>query len=187
MSDQGITLKRTRLLRGREFSEASDGTSWTRKIHSDGTFGEWRRTDDHHSHAEKAQQPAVSLILIRQSQLDGEPFYWSLSVGEEGGRCRVFQVKGDAVHMHYQHAPSLNIFESASFHDHYVLAQLNKDGLAQVDCVANTQPPPEARSQAEVKENCQGWTVRVLRELQSVSIVSKEWVDKVEDMKEPID
>ena len=41
-------------------------------------------------------------------------------------------------------------------------------------------------NQAAVRENCQGWTVRVMRHLVEERIVERKWVDVAVGLQEPV-
>lgn len=50
-------------------------------------------------------KPKTQLLLARQDQGDGGPLHWSLVVCKEGNLYgKVFQVKGDALYMRYEHS-----------------------------------------------------------------------------------
>ncbi|OTA94176.1 hypothetical protein M434DRAFT_46735, partial [Hypoxylon sp. CO27-5] len=123
------------------------------------------------------------LWLIRQKQPYPQPFHWSLAIGpENGGRCTIYQVKGDAFAMHYSHTTDVEIFNSNCFQDCYQLAKMDAAGEAWVDYYANIEVPPFAANQETVAENCQDWTIRVLRALQSSEIVSLQRIREVESL-----
>ncbi|KAK4212515.1 hypothetical protein QBC37DRAFT_191837 [Rhypophila decipiens] len=52
--------------------------------------------------------------------------------------------------------------------------------LSHVDEVDRSEPPPRANSTAEVTENCQGWTIRVLVRLAAEGIVEESAVQEFE-------
>lgn len=166
----------------REYYTDINDIEWTRRIAADGTRGEWSRVEA------AVPEPAAHeirnyLYLVRQKQPYPQPFHWLLSVNpEDGGRCTVYQVKGDAAAMHYTHATNIDIFNSTSFQDCYQLTMLDASGEAWVEYYANSEAPPSAVNQAAVRENCQDWTLRVLRALQSSNIVPPEKVNEVESL-----
>lgn len=133
----------------------------------------------------------MKFYLVLQSQTDGEPFHWSLFAcrGEAntvGGP--VWQVKGDATYMRLQNADNVNLFKSASYFESYELnADLSESQQNEIKRAVEKERPPEAKDQRSVTENCQGWTIRVLRRLQEKGVVEKDRVDWIEsDLKEPI-
>ncbi|KAI0867869.1 hypothetical protein GGS24DRAFT_507351 [Hypoxylon argillaceum] len=141
MSCQQVTFGEPERVRSREYCTASDGSKWVRRIRSDGTRTEWKQyTIEEMAPAQAA--PRICLWLVRQIQSAG-PYHWSLAIaGEHGGEGQLYQVKGDAVSMHYLHSANVNVFTSNSYYDSYSLAYLDDNGPAKVDYVANSQPPP---------------------------------------------
>ena len=82
----------------------SGGELWTRRV---GTT-EWKRAD---STPPTGSSP-MELQLVRQKQIAGEPFHWSIFLASECQRGVVFQVKGDAIAMHYAHAENIDVLNS---------------------------------------------------------------------------
>jgi len=78
------------------------------------------------------------------------------------------------------------IQSSASFRDAFTLAQLGESGEAVVKWCAEREAAPRAASRAAVKENCQGWTIRVLRRLQQAGIVDQKWIGYAESIQEAV-
>ncbi|KAM5360887.1 hypothetical protein ACJZ2D_013454 [Fusarium nematophilum] len=59
-------------------------------------------------------------------------------------------------------------------------------GTSSIEEAVGREEPPRAEDQRSVKENCQGWTIRVLRRIEG-EVVKRETVDWIEnDLKEPI-
>lgn len=52
--------------------------------------------------------------------------------------------------------------------------------------IAVAEPPPRANNMKEVKENCQGWSLRVLAKCVQGGIVPKERLDACKALLEPI-
>nr|KMM70342.1 hypothetical protein CPAG_06654 [Coccidioides posadasii RMSCC 3488] len=132
------------------------------------------------------QQPFV-LSLVLQRQAPGEPKHWSLFVARENEPGMVYQVKGDAQCMSYQ--PSTKprrIADSDSFLNMYELATLTDETAAIVKQVAEQEPPPRAETRRDVKENCQGWTVRVLEKLVAHGIMPSSKLQMAEFMVEAV-
>jgi hypothetical protein len=77
----------------------------------------------------------------------------SLFVAKEGKNGTVYQARGDAIDMHYQHGEYTNIFESQSFHSHYTLnpdlteVQMHKivEAVDSVPQLYRSEPRLEAR------------------------------------------
>jgi hypothetical protein len=127
----------------------------------------------------------LTLSLVLETQSFGEPDHWSLFVASEGRSGQVYQVKGDAEFMEYEHAEGVDILTSESLKTAYTLCNLTQDQAERVAYYANTEPPPSAPDRASVRENCQGWTVRVLEKLAEEGIVTEDWLERVKDMVEP--
>ena len=51
----------------------------------------------------------MELKLVRQSQLPGEPYHWSLFLAAEDQKGAVFQVKGDSTSMRFTHTENIDI------------------------------------------------------------------------------
>ncbi|KAI1910048.1 hypothetical protein LOZ12_004721 [Ophidiomyces ophidiicola] len=104
----------------------------------------------------------------------GEPLHWALFVARENQPGQVYEVTGDAEHMTYNSPPDLvQILDSESLKDIYFIASVTEKQAAIVKQIADQEPPPRAASRKEVKENCQGWVLRVLSRL-----VEKGFVDR---------
>ena len=104
------------------------------------------------------------LSLVHEKQGQGEPLHWSLFVAHENQLGSAYQVKGDAEYMIYE--PSiLDITSSASFLTLYQLAVVTEQQAMVVKEIADSEPPPRAPNRQSVKENCQGWSVRVITKL----------------------
>jgi hypothetical protein len=127
----------------------------------------------------------LTLSLVLETQSFGEPDHWSLFVASEGGTGKVYQVKGDAEFMQYEHAEGVDILTSECLKTAYTLCNLTEDQAGRVAYYANTETPPSAPDRAAVTENCQGCTVRVLEKLAAQGIIMGEWLARVKDMVEP--
>lgn len=128
----------------------------------------------------------MELKLVRQEQITGEPYHWSLFLAHEGQPGDVFQVKGDAVAMHYAHDNNTNILCSQSYKDSYIIARPTEHQAARVRYWATHEAAPRASNQAAVRENCQGWTIRVIRRLVTEEIVQQQWVDTAVSLQQPV-
>ena len=153
-----------------------DGKRWKRRA---GTQ-QWTEMDS------LPQEATVSLQLhlIREYQIG--PDHWLLFLGYEGQLGRVYQVKGDAIAMHHQHSASANPLGSDSFKDVYVIANPDSEQSTRIDHWAVSEPPPSAVNQNAVQENCQGWTIRVLRHLVEEGIVGQDRLTYIESLKQPL-
>ena len=89
--------------------------------------------------------------------------------------------------MHHQHADKVDVLNSNSRKAYYILNKnLTQAQVTIIDQVANTEPAPWAENQAAVTENCQGWTIRVLRRLHARGVVTKSGVDEMEALMEAV-
>ncbi|WEW54795.1 hypothetical protein PRK78_000220 [Emydomyces testavorans] len=129
----------------------------------------------------------LQLSLVHHNQAPGEPIHWALYVARENEPGMVYEVKGDAECMTY--TPSLEpiqVMDLESFRTIYFIANLTDDDAAVVKEVAEQEPPPRAASRKDVKENCQGWAVRVLARLADLGIVDATKVEMARAMLQPI-
>ncbi|KAM5430571.1 hypothetical protein McanCB21832_006416 [Microsporum canis] len=131
---------------------------------------------------------SLDLSLVHHAQGPGEPLHWALFVGPENQPGMVYEVKGDAEFMTYQ-PPSgpVDVTRSASFSTMYRLAALSEQQAAVVREVADSEVPPRAPNRQSVKENCQGWAVRVIARLVDRGIVPAAKLQMAESMMQPID
>lgn len=137
--------------------------------------------------ATPAAEDVYRICLVRQKQADGEPLHWSLFVYKEGvSTGMVMQVKGDVVHMHHLHAQDINIFGSDSFKDQFDLGIVTETQRNQIWTAAHQLAPPQADSQAQVVENCQGWTIHLVQWLVQQGIVNPAWIESLRNMMQPI-
>ncbi|KAI0190048.1 hypothetical protein EV127DRAFT_481496 [Xylaria flabelliformis] len=183
MDNQQITYSDPVRSGNREYRKSNDGRQWVRKLRQ-GAWGAWQPYTP--EELPPAEQSATCLWLVRQRQAVG-PYHWSLAVAsEEGGPGEVYQVKGDAIHMYHDHAREKNIFMSESYFDSFNLGNLDNKGREMVEHCAYNQAPPSAPNAAAIKENCQGWAVRVLGDLEEKGVVSKGTADKLVPSMEPL-
>lgn len=175
--------------RGRQYITYSDGTQWTRKIdpQTGKPLEELRQPES----VPQAKPEPLQLHVVTELQAEGEPKHWSLHAARTDAngttRGQRWQVTGDAEQMRYEQAESINFFNSDSFSWHQTLnSDLSDSDYAKVDQVARSEPPPQAKSRKEVKENCQGWTIRVLGRLVSEGIVNKDTVVNLQEQMDPI-
>lgn len=116
--------------------------------------------------------------------------HWSLFIcrGESvDAKGKIWQVKGDAILMHYQHDEEIAHFQAESYYSSYTLnADLSQRQEELIEKAVGEEKPPQAKDQRSVHENCQGWTLRVLKRLQG-DVVDAKQVQKIEsELKEPI-
>lgn len=151
---------------------------WKRRVNTT----EWKEADS----PPPTESPPVELQLVREEQTTGEPNHWSLFLAREGQPGDIFQVQGDAIAMHHAHLNNTNILISQSYKDSYIIARLNEHQAEKLRHWADQEAPPGAPNQAAVRENCQGWTIRVIRRLVTEGIVEQKWVDSAVSLQEPV-
>lgn len=127
------------------------------------------------------------LSLVLEEQGLGEPRHWSLFAARENEPGYVYQVTGDDEHMTY--APSdgvVDIFSSDTSFNIYQLAAVTEEQDSLIRQVAEREPPPRAPDRQSVKENCQGWAVRVIGKLVEMGIVPEGKVGMARSMMESV-
>ncbi|KAK3326018.1 hypothetical protein B0H66DRAFT_530024 [Apodospora peruviana] len=184
---------------GREFIEYPDGSKWTRKVdpkNPDKPTGEWTAVEPALPINDTKPTPppnSTMLSVLLEHQAEGEPKHWCLSAfrheSNDGTGTRVgqvWQVTGDAELMRFEHFVDVDRFASGCL-AYSLLLNDNLTGaqLARVDEVARSELPPRAKSRAEVTENCQGWTIRVLRRLAAEGIVEESAVKELRGAMDP--
>lgn len=188
------TLKRWRVL-NREYKVLSTGLQYSRKLDR---ITSAPTSDLSLVEASDRGEPSVSaapepkkLHLIRQDQAEGEPRHWSLFVvsGEDKySKGQVWQVTGDAMCMHYNNLSDTAHFAAEGFRSSYELnPSLSEVQERMIEEAVRVELPPSAEEERSIKENCQGWTIRVLRRLQSQGIVAggtAEWIER--DLLDPL-
>ena len=182
MSDQPAGGQAQRV-RNYEYLTAIDGTQFKRKVKPDGTHMEWVPISPD---ILLEEQPPSVLMLVLEKQAEGEPKHWHLFVSFEGKPGSVYQVTGDATFMRHEFQRNSSPLISESFHASYVLAQLEEGQEDIVRSCARMEAPPSAENRAAVKENCQGWVIRVLQRLREAEIVSERWLKFAEGLEEPV-
>ena len=180
------------------------------------------------------------LHLVREMQALGEPDHWLLFLAQENKAGAIFEVRGDAVAMHYNHQDDVNPLLEDVFKDSFVLAEWSNeagahDGAAsgqireedggkaslssaeEENCKAENnsgsvrdrtdtgksgvvsggmpervrfwayhETSPMAKNQKEVKENCQGWCVRVVERLVHEGYVESKWLESMRGMMQAV-
>lgn len=128
----------------------------------------------------------IYLSLVQETQSPSEPNHWSLFVARENHPGQLYQVKGDAEHMTYEPSvEDVDITTAEDFLTLYQLAVVTEDEAQVVKEVADKEIPPGALNRAAVRENCQGWCVRVLGKLVERGIVEGE-VEMVRGLMQPV-
>lgn len=148
---------------------------------------EWKEYTPDQSLPPPSQFRPLYLSLVHENQGPGEPRHWSLLVAHENQPGMIYQVKGDAEFMKYEPSNGLeDIVQSESFSTLYQLAVLTEEQATVVKQIADNEPPPRAPNRQSVKENCQGWTVRVIAKLVERGIVPPAKLDMARSMMEPV-
>ncbi|GAD93631.1 hypothetical protein MGYG_00396 [Paecilomyces variotii No. 5] len=129
----------------------------------------------------------LCLFLAHEDQGPEEPMHWSLYVAKENEPGMIYQVRGDAEYMTY--TPSrqrVDITSLEGFSTLYQLATVTKEQASLIEEIAQNEPPPRAANRREAKENCQGWTVRVIAELVEGGIVPRRKLEMARTMMQPL-
>lgn len=183
MTEQS-TEGRVQRVRNSEYLTAPDGTQSKRKVNPDGTRTPWVPASLSPPPAEET--PPLVLLLVLEKQAEGEPKHWYLFVAPEAGSGSAYQVTGDATFMRYESWQDASPLSSESYHTSYVLARLTEGQGEVVRLCTEAEAPPRAVDRASVRENCQGWAIRVLRRLREAGVVGEEWVRFAEGIEEPV-
>ncbi|KAJ5586983.1 uncharacterized protein N7459_002748 [Penicillium hispanicum] len=123
------------------------------------------------------------LSLVLEAQGPGEPFHWSLFVARENQSGLLYQVKGDAEYMVYEPSSGpIDIAGSEDFYAMYQLGTVSEEQALVVKEVAENEMPPRAPDRRSVRENCQGWAVRVIGKLVDRGIVSGRKLEMARSM-----
>ncbi|KAL2172880.1 hypothetical protein VTG60DRAFT_58 [Thermothelomyces hinnuleus] len=180
---------------GREFISYSDGTSYTRKLDrvTNQPLTDWTPVEpaiDDNLKA-SASETSLHLSVVAEHQAENEPKHWCLFChipNEMGtGPGQLWQVTGDAELMHFEHATGVDKLSSPDFAWHQVLNKdLSAAQLTKVDAIAREEKPPSAPNRAAVTEHCQGWTLRVVRQLVDEKIVEARLIGVLEGCMDPI-
>ncbi|KAM7210473.1 hypothetical protein V8F06_014147 [Rhypophila decipiens] len=184
--------------RGREFISYPDGSNWTRKVdpsNPDKPISEWTAVEpvEYTKPAPPPPNGSRMLSVLFEHQAEGEPKHWCLSAfrhdKNSGTRVgQVWQVTGDAELMRFEHFIGVDRFAASGCLAYSLLLNdsLTAAQLARVDEVARSESPPRAKSRADVTENCQGWTIRVLVRLAAEGIVEESAVQELRGAMDPI-
>jgi hypothetical protein len=79
----------------------------------------------------------------------------------------------------FDSAKDIAIFRSGSFRKHVLLAYIPDERKDEVAAIADTVPPPVAEKHSKDNENCQHWTLHVIRKLVAVGLVPQAKADYV--------
>lgn len=131
----------------------------------------------------------LRLLVVRENQAQGEPKHWDLCLCRDDDFCvRIFQVTGDATHMVLKTEEDMERLHAPDYHTSYGLRTgLLPQHISLLESTVLSEPAPEAPDRRSVKENCQGWTLRVLARLAEKDLVEArdiEWMRR--DWLEPV-
>ncbi|PYH93859.1 hypothetical protein BO71DRAFT_326666, partial [Aspergillus ellipticus CBS 707.79] len=127
------------------------------------------------------------LYLIHENQGPGEPRHWSLFLARENQQGWVYQVTGDAEFMTYE--PSAEMVDATSteeFYSAYQLATVTEDQVVVIKQVCESEAPLSAPNRRLVRDNCQGWAVRVVARLVGEGVVGESKLRMMRGMVEPV-
>lgn len=179
-----IGLREVCEVNGHHFKRLKGTQTWTK--YSPPTPDTSPTTTTNNNRHEDEEDP-IYLSLIHETQLPSEPIHWSLFVARENQPGQVYQVKGDAEHMIYEPSRELvDITLSPDFATLFQLTTLNEEQARAVGEVARGEKPPWAVNRKAVRENCQGWCVRVLEGLVGRGFVGGEKLGMVRRMVQPV-
>lgn len=133
-----------------------------------------------------AEALPMELQLVREKQTPGEPNHWQFFLAREGQPGTIFEVRGDATAMYYNHIEDVNALVSDGYRDSYIIAQPTEQQTTRVRYWATHEVPPSAPNQAAVEENCQGWAIRVIGRLVREGIVEQKWQDFAVSIQEAV-
>lgn len=94
----------------------------------------------------------------------------------------MYQVTGDHTYMVHDHKEGVNVLDFENFVDIHQLAELDAQKAECVAYWANEEPAPRAETQAQVRDTCQSWTLRVVRWLIAEGIVEEKWDKALGDL-----
>ncbi|KAL1858047.1 hypothetical protein Daus18300_010159 [Diaporthe australafricana] len=183
--DASVSFKRVGL--SKEFAITKDDV---RTHNSDGTKTAWKEVETPPDDITSAASPSKQLYLVRHNQAEGEPLHWSLETADvEGGDLdgNVYQVSGDAEFMDYRPYQDVPTLSCLDIRDYFVLVpNLTPQMEDIVRHVAVAEPPPQAKSRKDVTENCQHWSIRVMRKLVERGMMDSQKVIDCHKLVEPV-
>lgn len=172
-----------------EFKTDQDGRNWRRKTRDTG----WELLEDIRPSAQplpsRPNSTELRLLVVRENQAEGEPKHWYLCLCRDDDFCvRTFQVTGDATHMVLKTEVNIDRLHAPDYLTSYELkAGLLQEHVSLIESIVVSEPAPEAPNRRSVKENCQGWTLRVLARLADKDLVEAKDIDWLrKDWLEPV-
>ncbi|KAF2750671.1 hypothetical protein M011DRAFT_455695 [Sporormia fimetaria CBS 119925] len=112
----------------------------------------------------------LSVVLKRQPPPLGH--HWLLFIAKEEQPGTVLQVLGDHTFMTYSHMKDVDVVNDDDFASIYQIAQIpDRATVEMIEQCAASEPPPRAETQAEVRDTCQSWAIRVVARLVEEGVV----------------
>lgn len=135
----------------------------------------------------RERQPQDQAQAQAQVQPQDEPDLWSLFVSRAKGQPgSVYRVRGDVVNMHFEQAHDVNPLDSDLLKDAYTIAMLSDEEAQAVHRFAGLEAPPSAPDRRSAKENCQGWTARLLQRLALEGFLSGHQLETIGSIVDPV-
>lgn len=154
----------------------------SRRLHQNAMSEEARLSD-----SSPPTSDTLILSLVLQTQGPCQPKHWVLYVAPEGKPGKCYQVFGDGLTFQYCATEKpINIKATRTYWNLFELATITTDQAAMVSEIARQEPPPWARIWESRRENCQGWTVRVLEKLKEKKVVPASNIKMVRDLMESV-
>ncbi|KAI1256687.1 hypothetical protein MGN70_001812 [Eutypa lata] len=176
MSDQ-IDWSEITQSNGWDFMKNLDTNAvWARET---GSGGEWVPAPSE-SESQGPPEPEIQVRRIgrREYYTDINDIEWTRRIAADGTRGEWSRVEAavpePAAHEIRNYLYLVRQKQPYPQPFHWLLSVNPEDG--------GSEAPPSAVNQAAVRENCQDWTLRVLRALQSSNIVPPEKVNEVESL-----
>ena len=80
----------------------------------------------------------------------------------------------------------MDVTVADDIYDIYELARLDTSGKEKLMSAVEIEDAPRARKQRDVKENCQGWAIRVVKRLSESDVLENRWVESMTKMLERV-
>lgn len=194
MSNNNAGVIAHSIRRGREFIQYADGTHLTRRVDEENQPREpWRPIEPTIWPPHEEPTNTIHLSVIAEHQAEGEPKHWSLlahwPISHSSGleKHQVWQVTGDAESMRYEPRADVDKLRSGDLAwTRTVNVGVTGDQFLMIESICRQEPPPHAENRASVRENCQGWVIRVLQRLVAEGIVEETLVSSLREHMDPI-
>lgn len=128
----------------------------------------------------------LKLVLqIEPSRGGFERDHWLLFLTRDSRPTRVYQVKGVANNMRYQHLTGVDILKSPRHKRSYTIARPTEAQLARVEHWATHVWSPCQVSTASARGDSQRWTIKVIAHLVEEGIVESRFKTLADSLYEP--